>query len=770
MRILFLTDTHIRFFSPANRKDNFQEAIFTKLEEVVRLANEFNVDLVVHGGDLFDRYDVTNKLLGRTAALLRQFKCPVYVLPGNHDIVGYSLETLPSTSLDVLAKSGVIKLLLEPQVINDVLLYPIPSTADIPESAYRIERGAARTAIIVAHDNLLPYPVHKDIPHKVISDSTSNADVVLVGHWHPGWPEPVRAGQTLYVNPGSLARLDIGAGSRNRLVQVALIDTDGGVSVEYIPLSSAKPYEEVFAEVSSRQATRLDEIGKAISAAASDIPVVDVLSMLAEMNVPEDLRAVINEKLGACEQQDVNWTSGRVHISEIHLNDFQSHADTKLRLSPGLNVIVGPSDSGKSAILRALWWLLYNKPKGADFVRIGSTKASVKAVFSSGSYVKRDRTKSSSGSYAYRVPGSDEVKLKGIGSTLPPEVVSIHKMPLLSVAGDDVSVNIARQFDPPFMLGSGPSFTISMLDIMTRNDIVFEAIRLMKAELQANKAVLPQYQDLLDKQDKAIDSLKQLLSLSDRIERVENELAELLDGCRRLERMRDLYNGWIKLNESSAERLQALQEMLAKTSEIDNVLQDVERNAAVLGSKHIPFMQSYNQRIAQLRRALPQLSTSQLTDAYTKYVAAIREMNICPLCGGNVNTSSIISDITAQYEETVELLNQVVKEVSQMTAKEIKSTGDDVMLKVRALRSNFESAKASISSAIAVAKANMEEAKKLEEQCKAEFGVDITEFEALMNDIRQNIVQRLEQIRQEFDQLRQQYSTILSSIKEQGVL
>lgn len=771
MRILFFTDTHIRFFSPVNRKDNFQEAIFTKLEEVVQIANEHNVDLVVHGGDLFDRYDVTNKLLGRTAALLRQFKCPIYVLPGNHDIVGYSVETLPSTSLDVLAKSGVIKLLLEPQVIDDVLLYPIPSSADIPESSYRIERGAARVVVIVAHDNLLPQPVHKDIPHKVISDSLSNADIVLLGHWHPGWPEPVKAGSTLYVNPGSIARLDIGPGSRDRRVQVVLIDINDSVSVQYVPLSSARPYDEVFVEVSSKHTADLEDVGKAINTASSDIPVVDVFSMLAEMDVPDELRAVINEKLDTTSQaSDACWTSDLVHISEVELTNFQSHADTKLRLAPGLNVIVGPSDSGKSAVLRALWWLFYNKPKGADFVRIGSKSASVKAVFSSGSYIERSRTRSSSGSYTYRVPGSEPVELKGFGSTLPPEVVSIHKTPLLTIAGEDVSINIARQFDPPFMLGSGPSFTISLLDVMTRNDVVFEAIKQLKAELQATKTVLPQYQELLDKQNKAIASLEQLLSLSDRVEQIEHELMRLVDDCRKLIRIRDLYNGWIKLKESSAERLQALQELQAKAERLDRMLQEAERAAALLSSKHVPFAQGYNQRITQLRRLLPQLSTAQLANAYKCYVELIRELNVCPLCGGAVNTSGIISEITSQYEAIVDQVNRIAKEVMGMTAKEIKTAGDDVMLKVRALRSNFESACANLNSAIAVAAANIDEAKKLEQQCQEEFGVDITQFETLMNDMQKSIEQQLGRIQQELEQLKQQYTALLSSVKEQGVL
>ena len=38
-------------------------------------------------------------------------------------------------------------------------------------------------------------------------------------------------------------------------------------------------------------------------------------------------------------------------IKSIQLKNFQSHRDTTLRLSPGVNVIVGDPQNGKTAIL-----------------------------------------------------------------------------------------------------------------------------------------------------------------------------------------------------------------------------------------------------------------------------------------------------------------------------------------------------------------------------------------------------------------------------------
>ena len=43
-------------------------------------------------------------------------------------------------------------------------------------------------------------------------------------------------------------------------------------------------------------------------------------------------------------------------IQEVTIEGYQSHTNSTFRLSPGLTVITGPSDAGKTAIIRALRW------------------------------------------------------------------------------------------------------------------------------------------------------------------------------------------------------------------------------------------------------------------------------------------------------------------------------------------------------------------------------------------------------------------------------
>jgi len=55
-------------------------------------------------------------------------------------------------------------------------------------------------------------------------------------------------------------------------------------------------------------------------------------------------------------------------IRSLEIKNFQSHKDSYFEFDKGVNIIVGESDSGKTAILRALRWLIWNRPSG-DSIR-----------------------------------------------------------------------------------------------------------------------------------------------------------------------------------------------------------------------------------------------------------------------------------------------------------------------------------------------------------------------------------------------------------------
>lgn len=143
-------------------------------------------------------------------------------------------------------------------------------------------------------------------------------------------------------------------------------------------------------------------------------------------------------------------------IKKLTIENFQSHRKTELEPAPAgqLTVIVGPSDSGKTAIIRALKWLLYNRPQGDGFTRVGASFVRVALTTDKGT-VNRHR---SSAVNRYLITGEmlPPVPLEGFGNDVPLEVQEITGVRQTMIGDMPLNLNLAEQLDGPF-LGSSIS-------------------------------------------------------------------------------------------------------------------------------------------------------------------------------------------------------------------------------------------------------------------------------------------------------------------------
>lgn len=124
-------------------------------------------------------------------------------------------------------------------------------------------------------------------------------------------------------------------------------------------------------------------------------------------------------------------------IKSIEIKNYQSHKETKLDFSPGVNVIVGATDSGKSAIIKALRWVITNRPTGDSFRSSwgGDTKVSV--VTDGLGLDTFTRAKTDKGNL-YKL---NDLEFKAFGSDVPEEI----KMAL-----DMNHINVQTQFESHF--------------------------------------------------------------------------------------------------------------------------------------------------------------------------------------------------------------------------------------------------------------------------------------------------------------------------------
>ncbi len=132
-------------------------------------------------------------------------------------------------------------------------------------------------------------------------------------------------------------------------------------------------------------------------------------------------------------------------IKTISIQNYQSHKDTQLELSPGVNVIVGPTDAGKSAILRAILWNLYNRPLGDGFQSHWDGETAVRIHFDD---CLITRTKGKAKNEYFLGMTDDETVFKAFGQEVPAEILAAHNL--------DRVLNTQAQIDPFFLLQSSP--------------------------------------------------------------------------------------------------------------------------------------------------------------------------------------------------------------------------------------------------------------------------------------------------------------------------
>jgi DNA repair exonuclease SbcCD ATPase subunit len=160
-------------------------------------------------------------------------------------------------------------------------------------------------------------------------------------------------------------------------------------------------------------------------------------------------------------------------IKSLNIRNFQSHEKTKLEFSDGVNVIVGSSDSGKSAIIRALRWACWNKPSGNSFCSTWGGETSVGIETEEGSIF---RTKNKKDQYLITRSNDRKTLFEAFGTNVPEEVAA-----LLNVD----EINLQYQLDAPFLLSLSPGQVAGHFNRIAKLDQIDKSISYINKSIRA---------------------------------------------------------------------------------------------------------------------------------------------------------------------------------------------------------------------------------------------------------------------------------------------
>jgi len=217
-------------------------------------------------------------------------------------------------------------------------------------------------------------------------------------------------------------------------------------------------------------------------------------------------------------------------LERIYIQNFQSHLNTTIEFGPGLNLITGTTDHGKSSIIRGVRWVISNRlKKGPKLYRSHLAEASeamsVRFIFSDGTDIERH---SSPGMNAYILGNDYENPLKALRSDIPQEVLSALRMN---------AVNIEGQHDDYFLLEETPGQVATEFNNVVGLEEMDECMSESTSEVDSSKSGLKiakaklegltEQLQSLDWVTEAIPQLESLQTLEDRRTELELKIPEV---------------------------------------------------------------------------------------------------------------------------------------------------------------------------------------------------------------------------------------------------
>jgi len=255
-------------------------------------------------------------------------------------------------------------------------------------------------------------------------------------------------------------------------------------------------------------------------------------------------------------------------IKSLSIKNFQSHENLDIEFSEGVTGLIGRSQSGKTAALRALSLLTENKPSSARFYsnfapKNGSTEISLDIDNNKISVIKnvkvaKDKTKNLT-STNYIINGEE---FSGVGRNVPDRIVEA-----LNIS----ELNIQKQLDQPFLITSSPgevSRTINKITNIDKADVWISEL---------NKKINSSKREILET-EADIDNIKKNLKKYDGIDKVENKIKVLKLKDKKITNFTEGYNNILELTSE-------ITELEIETGNLKEIYNDIKKQVDFVISK-----------------------------------------------------------------------------------------------------------------------------------------------------------------------------------------
>jgi len=243
-KLIYFQDGHYKRINSANRIGDYSRDWLLKFDEILQIAKKYKAEAILDGGDLLDSPEPAYRVLDDIADRVEAVKIPIYSLFGNHAERYHSMDHSKYTGMAHLQKRSAYFKYFNKMTGEDFHVECVEYSHDVEEKlkedGIQILGVDDKWKIAIVHAFVCPKPFPYAC-HVVCDDIKTNADLVLVAHYHSVWGKQV--GGTQYLDIGCLGRNSIT--EANIEPSCVLLDTENR-SYEIIKLKSAKKASEIF--------------------------------------------------------------------------------------------------------------------------------------------------------------------------------------------------------------------------------------------------------------------------------------------------------------------------------------------------------------------------------------------------------------------------------------------------------------------------------------------------------------------------------------------
>jgi len=298
-------------------------------------------------------------------------------------------------------------------------------------------------------------------------------------------------------------------------------------------------------------------------------------------------------------------------ISSVEIINFQGHAYTYIEFGSGVNVFKGQSHKGKSSIIRALKWALFNTPRGEGFKASFAKEedpVEVTISFTDGDFIRRKKI-GTKNTYETEEHCNENI-LNAVGSDVPDEVKEVTQISEVNFQSQEDSYFLLQ--DTPGKVGRKISEVVGLQIIAESKKKIDEVANKTATRLKVNKEDtkstienLRDFEHLEDVEEIVTSIETSLKRKQDKVKRYRG-IETVIESIKRLEEEIKTDKKWLEIEEDHSllvEQQEKLANLRSKHRTISNIVNDIkeaEKYVKSAGSELIQLGKQYAELEKQL--------------------------------------------------------------------------------------------------------------------------------------------------------------------------